>query len=247
MPDALVIGAGGGIGRACVAALAARGFLVTAADRSLASAQSAIETLGAGHTAAECNVCNADMVDHVVASRPFAAMVYTAGIVATMAIIHTDFSLWRRIMAINLDGAAIVASAMARQMVERQEGGAMVFVSSAAGVRGEAHASAYSASKAGLIGMVQAVAAELTPHGIRVNAVAPGNVDTPMLREVAAGIAQTRGVAFETVWNALAHAGAAQRLIDPAEVGGVCAALCASEFSAVTGATIGVDAGYMLA
>ena len=122
----------------------------------------------------------------------------------------------------------------------------MVFLSSAAGVRGESNASAYSASKAGLIGMVEAIAAELVSASIRVNAVAPGNVDTPMLRDVARGIARAEGREEAEVWDSFAKTGAANRILAPEEVARVCVALCTDAFSGVTGATIPVDAGYLL-
>ena len=123
----------------------------------------------------------------------------------------------------------------------------MVFVSSAAGLRGEGNASAYSASKAGLIGLVESIAAELVSTGIRVNAVAPGNVDTPMLRDVARGIAKAEGRDEAEVWRSFARTGAANRILTPEEVAQVCVSLCTGAFSGVTGATIPVDAGYLLA
>jgi NAD(P)-dependent dehydrogenase (short-subunit alcohol dehydrogenase family) len=246
MAKALVVGAGGGIGRACVRQLAMAGFDILATDITLERAAPAITGLGHKHRAAAMDVCDAQAVAELLAQGDLDAVVYAAGIVATMPIAQTDFALWRRILAVNLDGAAHVAAAAARGMIACGRGGAMVFVSSAAGVRGESFASAYSASKAGLIGLAEALAAELTSHAIRVNAVAPGNVDTPMLREVAQGIARIRRVDFDKVWSELAHQGAARRLVTPDEVGAVCASLCTPAFSAVTGTTLGVDAGYML-
>lgn len=228
MTRAVVIGAAGGIGAACVRAF-------EAADREVLAADLAGPEV--------LDVTDADAVREF-ASRagPVDSVVYAAGVVATMPIADTDFAVWRRIMAVNLDGAAHVAAAFARGM----EGGAMVFVSSAAGVRGESNASAYSASKAGLIGLVQAVAAELAPRGIRVNAVAPGNVDTPMLRKVAEDIAMTEGRDVSEVWDGFARMGAAQRILAPDEVAEVCIALCSPGFAGVTGTVLPVDGGYLL-
>ena len=230
---AAVIGAGGGIGAACMLAFAAAGWDAIGAD---ISAGDTLRTLDVTDTTAVARF--AEQIG------PVDAMVYAAGTVATMPIAETDFAIWRRIMAVNLDGAAHAASAFARNMEGR--GGAMVFLSSAAGVRGEANASAYSASKAGLIGMVEAIAAELVPANIRVNAVAPGNVDTPMLREVARGIAEAEGRDAGEVWEGFARTGAANRILAPEEVARVCVALCGDGFSGVTGATVPVDAGYLL-
>ena len=232
---AVVIGAAGGIGRACVAAFADAGWAVAAADLDAHGATVALDATD--REAIEAFAESAGSVD---------AVIYSAGIVATMPIAATDFATYRRIMAVNLDGAAHVASVFARRMIAQGAGGSMVFVSSAAGLRGEANASAYCASKFGLIGLVQSIAAELTPHAIRVNAVAPGNVDTPMLRAVARDIAAVSGEDVDTVWDGMATAGAARRLVMADEVAATCLALCSPGFSAVTGATVPVDGGYLL-
>ncbi len=238
---AAVIGAAGGIGAACVAALAGEGWSVEAADLSAGPVPGA----AASHV---LDVTDARAVEAFAeAAGPVEAMIYAAGANATMPIAETDFSVWRRVMAVNLDGAAHAASAFSRAMIAHGMRGAMVFVSSAAGLRGEAGASAYCASKFGLNGLVQAVAAELVAHGIRVNAVAPGNVDTLMLREVARAIAETGGGTEAEVWESFARTGAADRILAPSEVASVCAALCGPGFSGVTGTVLPVDAGYLLA
>lgn len=239
LPVALVVGAAGGIGRACVAAMLAQGWQVHAADLDPAEI--------AGATTHRLDVTDVAAVSALSARLgPVGAVIYAAGIVATAPIDRLDPAVWRRVMAVNLDGAAHVATAFAGPMIAAGQGGAFVFLSSAAGVRGEAMAAAYSASKAGLIGLVQSMAAELTAHAIRVNAVAPGNVDTPMLRAVARDIAAATGDPEAQVWDGFALAGAARRLVRPDEVAALCAQLCSQALAAVTGATVPVDAGYLL-
>lgn len=237
---AVVIGAAGGIGLACVRSLALRGWDVLAADLKKPEIAEASEA----HALDVTDLASVQELS--VGAGHVGAVVYAAGTVATMPIHETDFSVWRRVMAVNLDGAAHVAAAFSRVMIENQTRGSFVFLSSAAGVRGESGASAYSASKAGLIGMVESMAAELTPYGIRANGVAPGNVDTPMLRTVAREIARNTGQSEDEVWKSFARTGAAQRLVTPTEVADVCAALVDPTFSAVTGAIVPVDAGYLL-
>jgi len=240
MAKAVVIGAAGGIGRACVTAMTQAGWHVIAADLVADASIGAAE-----HHAVD--VTDPDQVRRLAdTTGPVDAAIYAAGIVATMPIDRNDPVVWRRVMAVNLDGAAHVAQAFSGPMIARGQGGAFVFLSSAAGVRGEAMAGAYSASKAGLIGLMQSMAAELTPHAIRVNAVAPGNVDTPMLRKVAQEIARNGGGTEAEIWDSFAKAGRAQRLVTAAEVAAVCAALCSPGFSAMTGAVVPVDAGYLL-
>lgn len=230
---AAVIGAAGGIGAACMLAFVEAGWEVIGADLTAADGLHLLDVTDPAAVAGFAQDIG-----------PVDAMVYAAGRVATMPIAKTDFAVWRRVMAVNLDGAAHAATAFARSMSDR--GGAMVFLSSAAGIRGEANASAYCASKAGLIGMVESIAAELVPLDIRVNAVAPGNVDTPMLRDVARGIAKAESRDEIDVWDSFAHAGAANRVLAPEEVARVCVALSGEGFSGVTGATVPVDAGYLL-
>lgn len=244
MPRVAILGAGGGIGQACVHAFAEAGWEIAAGDVDDAAADAALA--GAPGFAAAVNVTDPDTVAHFAERAEATAMVYAAGINATMPITDTDFDVWRKVMAVNLDGAAIAAAAFARCMIAAGSGGSMVFLSSTAGLRGEAGASAYCASKFGLVGLVQSVAAELTAHDIRVNAVAPGNVDTPMLRAVARDIAQAEGSDPEAVWQGLATAGAACRLVRPDEVARLCLALSAPGLGALTGATVPLDAGSML-
>lgn len=248
---AAIIGAGGGIGRACVVAFAQAGWTVVAADLDGKAAADAINDCPFPNPGADrafpLDVTDQPAVEAFASEAgPVDAVIYSAGLNATMAIAETDFAAFRKVMAVNLEGGALIASVFARQMIARRSGGSMVFISSAAGLKGEANASAYCASKFGLIGLVESIAAELTPHDIRVNALAPGNVDTPMLRQVAREIAAIEDRDVETVWQDLATAGAARRLVTPTEVATVCVALCTPAFSAVTGATLPVDGGAAL-
>ena len=96
-----------------------------------------------------------------------------------------DWAAYRRTMAVNLDGALHVAHAFGRVMVEAGSG-SMSFISSVAGRQGAAGAAAYCASKFALRGVVECLAAEVGRWGVRVNAICPGEVDTPMLARVAA-------------------------------------------------------------
>ena len=149
-------------------------------------------------------------------------------------------------MAINLDGAFFVGGAFSRRMVDARRGGSFVYLSSTAGLRGEAGASAYCASKFGINGLMESLAAELSPAGIRANAVAPGNVDSPMLRAVAENQAEREGATPEEMLDRYAHAGGAVRLVDPAEVGAAVVWLASPLASGVTGHVVRVDVGQMI-
>ena len=101
------------------------------------------------------------------------------------------------------------------------------------------------ASKFALIGLVQSFAAEVAAAGIRVNAVCPGNVDTPMLRRVADDIAANTHRDVETIWQDMKDVAAANRLVTPVEVAQSCLWLCSPLASGITGEAINVDAGAL--
>ncbi len=102
-------------------------------------------------------------------------------------IMDLDDTLWRRIIDINLTGSMLCAKYVARQMVAQGQGGAIVGVSSVAALRGAGRAAAYSASKAGMHALNASLAMELAPHGVTVNVVAPGFIDTARIDELREG------------------------------------------------------------
>ena len=240
---AVIIGAGG-IGAACCAAFAEDGYRVLAGDSHVEAARGAVRDLAHDPVAVALDVTDlgavADAARAASGLGPLGALVYTPGLVMTGAVEATDWALYRKLMAVNLDGAFYTAAAFGPALKAAR--GSMVLVSSTAGRRGEAGASHYCASKFGLIGLAESLAAEFAPLA-RVNAVCPGNVDTPMLAKVARDIAVYQNVPEDEVRHGLEHAGAARRLVRPREVAEACLALCRPGLSAVTGATVTVDAG----
>lgn len=244
---AVVVGGGGTIGAACVRALADAGATVWSLDRSEEQAARAISGLPGAHRSKACDVTDAQAMAALAAEiGPVDSLIYAAGLNADGAVVDIDWSIYRRVMAVNLDGAFHTAAAFAKPMIARGKGGAFAFLSSTAGLRGEAGASIYCATKFALIGFTESFAAELSAHGIRANAVCPGNVDSPMLREVAKNIADRTGADAAEVWESMAQSGAATRLVDPKEVANLCLHLVSPESAAITGTTIRVDAGAML-
>lgn len=245
-----VLGAGGAIGRACVRQLAELGGEVAALDRSKTLAESALDGVAGTHRAYEADVVDADAVSAIAeavwADGPVDGIIYAPGIAMTADVVDMDWPDYRRLMAVNLDGAFHAAQAFVKPMIAAERPGAFVFLSSMAGLRGEAGASAYCASKFGLIGLTQSFAAELTSHHIRVNAVCPGNVDSPLLRQVSEGIAAYRGSSADVVHAEAAKVGAARRLVTADEVASVCVWLVSPAASAVTGTALPVDVGALV-
>lgn len=151
---------------------------------------------------------------------------------------ETGDDVWRVLLGINLEGVWRLARAAAPALMARPEprSGRFVAVASTAGVRGLPQLAAYSAAKHGVVGLVKSMAAELAPHGVTANAVAPGSTATEMLQASAAlyGLSDTT----DFVQHHLLP-----RLIEPDEVAALISWLCGSESSGVTGAVLPADAG----
>ncbi len=244
---AVVIGGGGAIGRACVKALAASGARIWSLDYDGKAAEAALAGLGKGHRHAVCDVTDPAALKSLAREMgPADSVIYAAGLNADGLVVDTDWSTYRRVMAVNLDGAFHAGAAFAGAMIEAGRPGAFAFLSSAAGLRGEAGAAIYCASKFGLIGFVESFAAELTPHDIRVNAVCPGNVDSPMLRDVARGIAARVGSSEAEIYQSMERTGAAQRLLRPDEIASLLVYLVSPASSGITGTSVRIDGGAML-
>ena len=245
-----ILGAGGAIGRACVALAADLGAEVAVIDRDADLARAGLKSPADDHRAYEADVTDANaaarLSDAVWADGPVDAVVYTPGIAITADIRDMAWADYRRLMAINLDGAFHTAQAFVRPMIAAERSGAFVFLSSMAGLRGEAGASAYCASKFGLIGLTQSFAAEMTPHDVRVNAVCPGNVDSPLLRQVSEDIAAYRGGDADAIHAQASAVGAARRLVSAREVAEACVWLASPAASAITGTALPVDAGALI-
>ena len=190
---ALVTGASRGIGKACALLLAQAGAKVAVNYRqNEAAAQetvAAIEALGVEATAVQADISCPEDVEALVRATterlgPVDLLVNNAGIFDRVSHEETDWELWRKTMATNLDSAFLVTWAVKQSMIDRQYG-RIVNISSIAGVRPRPMSIAYAASKAGLIGFARSLAQALAPHNIRVNSVAPGLIDTDILNDVA--------------------------------------------------------------
>jgi NAD(P)-dependent dehydrogenase (short-subunit alcohol dehydrogenase family) len=243
-----IVGGAGAIGSELGRAFATAGAAVAVLDvDGEAAAALAGSLAGEGHVGGAVDVTDPEAVERAAEGcGPVDSVVYCAGVAFTAEVVDTDWADYRRLVAVNLDGAFYSAAAFARRMIAAGDSGSFVFLTSTAGLRGEAGASAYCASKFGLIGLMESLAAELTPHGIRANAVAPGNVDSPMLRRVAVAQAAREGGSAEELIDRYAHAGAAQRLVSIPEVAAAVLWLASPLSSAVTGDVLRVDAGQMV-
>ncbi len=175
---ALVIGGASGIGWATARALAADGHRVTIADRNGESAAGRADELGGPHAAATVDVTDEDSVATLFdATGPLDVVVTTAGFSNISWIVDMPVDQFRAVLDVCLTGSLIVAKYAGRHLVD---GGSLVWISSLNGRQPAAGMSAYCAAKAGLSMLTQVAAMEFAARGIRVNAVAPGFVLTPL-------------------------------------------------------------------
>jgi 3-oxoacyl-[acyl-carrier protein] reductase len=238
---ALVTGGGRGIGAATALRLARDGAAVVVADLDLEPAQesaAAVEAAGGTARAVACDVTQREQVDAAIrASEALGGidvLVTCAGVIRDDLVHRMSEGDWDLVVDTHLKGTFLCAQAAQAAMVERG-GGAMVFLSSssARGNRGQVN---YSAAKAGIEAIARTLALELGRFGIRVNAVAPGFVETRMTR----AIAERTGVDYEDVKGAAAKSVALGRVGQPEEIASAIAFLVSDDASYVTGQTLSV-------
>lgn len=190
---ALVTGAGSGIGYATVQRLSTDGWTIAALDVDDGGAQRAVEAVrGAGGQASGhvADVRDRDGVRRVVADLEAGGgvrlLVNNAGIAVRATLVDTDPADWERILGVNLTGQFNTCQAVLPGMLAAG-GGVIVNVSSVAGVVGVADRAAYCASKAGVLGLTRAIAADHAADGIRANAICPGTVATEWIDRILDG------------------------------------------------------------
>lgn len=235
--SAVVIGAKGTIGLACVEAFLARGETVFALD--------ILDPEISGTTGLMVDVADRDSVSRAISlaeyDSPITALVYAAGVNATGLVDSINWDDYDRLMAVNLRGAFHVGAALQAACRARPRSAGSVFISSTAGLVGEAGGSIYVATKFALRGFVESFAAEMAPLGARANTVCPGNVDSVMLTRLAEQFADRQNTSPQAILDSLAASSAFDRLITPAEVAATCVWLCSDQASGISGQTIVVD------
>ncbi len=238
---AIVTGAGSGIGRATVELLLGRGWHVAAVDRDAKG----LEEVAAQHAGnSRLLVRTLDVTDEPAvaalvneAAAAFGRLdgvVNSAGIAADKHVFDTSAELFRRILDVNVVGTFLVGREAARHMAKAGRG-SIVNVASISGLRGSKGRSAYGASKGAVVNLTQVMANDLAPHGIRVNAVAPGPVETPMVKALHTS-------ADREIYGRYIPM---RRYAEPSEIASVIHFLLdQSQSSYVTGEIVAVDGGY---
>jgi 3-hydroxybutyrate dehydrogenase len=250
---ALVTGGSRGIGRAIALALANEGADVAVSSRTLPDLQkvaSEIQESGQRSLAVACDVTDAeqvaDLVDQVVESLgPIEILVNNAGASGSHKFIDHPDELWDRMLAINLTSVYRVSKAVVPQMVERKWG-RVINVASVASKTPTRYASAYTASKHGVLGLTRAMALELNTFNITVNAICPAYVDTPMTDATIANSAERTGRSPEEILQIIEQGNPQGRLITPEEVAAVAVLLASDSSRGITSQAINVDGGEVL-
>ncbi|TDO51686.1 3-oxoacyl-[acyl-carrier protein] reductase/2-hydroxycyclohexanecarboxyl-CoA dehydrogenase [Kribbella sp. VKM Ac-2527] len=237
---ALVVGAGSGIGRATALKLAASGLRVVAADLNdeavakLAAEHEDIVSLGESWDAISATECQRLVAATVAETGRIDHVVSTVGWTAITRFLEESPEYWRRIIDVNLMSAIYLSAAAGEAM--RETGGTIVLTSSEAGMVGQSGEAVYSAAKGGIVALAKALAREWARYSIRVNVVAPGVTETPLL--------ESQG--GEALLASVVRAIPLRRAGRPEEIADAIAYLSSDEASYVTGQTLCVGGGLTM-
>jgi NAD(P)-dependent dehydrogenase (short-subunit alcohol dehydrogenase family) len=241
---ALVTGASSGLGRHFAGVLAAAGARVSVAARreqALAETVQSIRAAGAEAHSVRMDVTDAGSVEQGFAAAeaafgPVGILINNAGVTATRAALDIEESDWSGVIDTNLKGSWVVARHAARRMVHHGSGGSIVNIASILGLRVAGGVAPYAISKAGVLQMTKALALEWARHAIRVNAIAPGYIETDL-----------NGAFFASdAGKALIRRIPQRRLGEARELDGALLLLASDAGSYMTGSVIAVDGGHLV-
>ncbi len=239
---ALVTGGSRGIGLAVAERFAAEGAEVLVGDLAVGMTDLPFVQL---------DVTDERSIDAAVATAVerfgrLDVFVANAGILQLGPLAETQLDAWERVLRVNLTGVFLTCRAAARLLVAQGTGGRVIATSSLFGRRGGRNNVAYSASKFGVVGVVETAAAELAEHGVTVNAVCPGQVDTEMMGDLFTRFGELRGLTADDIRAEFEGKIPIGRLASTGEIANVFVFLASELGSYVTGQSIIVDGGQQV-
>ncbi|MBP1208328.1 NAD(P)-dependent dehydrogenase (short-subunit alcohol dehydrogenase family) [Duganella sp. 1411] len=251
---ALLTGAGGGIGLAVAEAYLGEGASCTVADLA-PQAPPALAEVMARHPAqlqyVQADVTSAESVRELLAAAqrrfgPIDILFNNAAVFDMAPLLESDLAMYQRLFDVNVKGMFLVMQQVLQSMRDAGRTGAIVNLASQAGRRGEALVAHYCASKAAVISYTQSAALAMAPHGIRVNGIAPGVVDTPMWNHVDSLFARYEGLQPGEKKKAVGLAVPLGRMGTPADLVGAAIFLACDDSAYITAQTLNVDGGSVM-
>lgn len=248
----VVTGGAQGIGRGIAERVAEAGADVTVFDLDLGGAEKTADSVrerGSAATAVEVDVSDEDAVVAGVERTiddlgPIHGLVNNAGIQRAIPVLETSVEEWDRHLAVNARGTFLCAREVGQHMVDKGIEGSIVNVASTAAERVFPGQGAYATSKAGVVGFTKVLAKELAEHGIRVNAINPGMVDTPMVQQWLEEHAADGDLREGEMLKDALSSHLIERIGQPEEIGNVVVLLLSDEGEWITAETINVDGGF---
>ena len=250
---AVVTGAGRGIGRSIALALAQAGADVAVTARTnyeIEQLVNEIQALGHRSLAVSCDVTDSEQVTHMAATfieglGGIDILVNNAGNAGSHKFSNHPDELWHRMLSINLTSVYYVTKAVVPSLIE-QHYGRIINIASIASRVGGSYIAAYTAAKHGVLGLTRALAVELMPYEITVNAICPGYVNTPMTDGNVTNIAARTGMPESQARETLENTSPQKRLIDPEEVAAIAVFLAQDINRGITGQAINIDGGGLM-
>ncbi len=252
---AVITGASRGIGRSTAEVLALAGAKVHGIARSTANLDSIKERIsyrGGNFSAHACDISDFENLSEVMkeitrASGKIDILINNAGIYSVNAVRNIDLSQWSATLAVNCSAAFVATKSVLDEMIKRRFG-RIIFISSISGKSAEAYGAAYSASKFGMLGLMQSVALEVASYGITSNAICPGWVDTDMAHYQ---INDEKWCALNAIEPNQAEeitrlSVPQERLIEPLEVAQLALYLCSDAARGITGQAMNICGGLSL-
>ncbi len=250
---AVVTGAGRGIGRSIALALAQAGADVAVTARTQGEIEqlaAEIRAMGRQSLAVPCDVTDSEQVKHMASTLidglgGVDILVNNAGNAGSHKFLNHPDELWHRMLSINLTSVYYVTKAFVPRLIE-QRWGRIITIASMASRVGGSYIAAYTAAKHGVLGLTRALAVELLPYNITVNAICPGYVNTPMTDASVSNIAARTGMLEAQAREALEKSSPQKRLFEPEEIAAVAVFLAQDINRGITGQAINIDGGGVM-